>query len=330
MSKLKLILGLFLSVLFLYLAIRKVDYLQMGQALEGGRYWYLIPSTLILFLGHFFRAVRWRLFLSPIQIADTRSLFSALIIGYMANVVTPAHLGEFLRAYVLSRKKKLSMESVFGTIVVERIVDVFSLLLLMLAVFWLYPFPKWVVTSGVVMLTAALILSLLLLLSKKFDAHIETILCRFMPGVLGEKLSCSLKHFLSGIIPLEKNNYLPVSILSIAIWVCYALSYYYALYIFDLNYQFELPWFASLVILVITTISIVVPSSPGYVGAFHFLCQTALLMFGVPAGVALSYATVAHGINILPVLGLGLVFSTMEGIRFSAHVKDHLYAAKAP
>jgi hypothetical protein len=150
-----------------------------------------------------------------------------------------------------------------------------------------------------------------------------------MPGFMGKKISRSLNHFLSGIIPLEKSHYFPVSVLSFAIWLCYAFSYYYALYIFDLNSQFSLPWFASLIILVITTISIVVPSSPGYVGAFHFLCQTSLLMFGVPAGVALSYATIVHGINVLPVLALGLVFSAAEGIRVSAGLKEKLYAGKA-
>jgi hypothetical protein len=329
MHKLKFTLGLFVSLVFLYLAFRSVDLERMAKALREGHYWYLLPATGALFLSHYFRSVRWRFFLAPLQRTDIKSLFSALIIGYMANVVTPAHLGEFLRSYVLSRKKRLPMESVFATIVVERIVDVVSLVLLLLFALWVYPFPTWVVNSGYIMLAIVLGLCLVLFLSKRFDARISSMLCRWLPGVIGEKIACSLDRFLSGIIPLRrKRDYIPVFILTGAIWACYGLSYYFALYIFDLNAQFDLPWFAALVILVITTISIVVPSSPGYVGTYHFLCQTSLLLFGVPAEVSLSYATIAHGINVLPVMALGFVFSAYEGIRIGRHSEEEYAAQK--
>ena len=69
-----------------------------------------------------------------------------------------------------------------------------------------------------------------------------------------------------------------------------------------------------LVLLVMTTISILVPSSPGYVGTYHYLCQLALGLFLVPKGPALSYAVIVHGINILPVLVLGLIILSLEGL----------------
>ena len=316
MKKLKFVFGLILSILFLYLAFRSVDLLQMIQALKSGRYLYVLPATGALLLSHYFRSLRWRYFLDPIGRTDSRSLFSALIIGYMANTVTPAHLGEFLRAYVLSRKKRMAMESVFATIVVERIIDVVTLVLLMLLVLWLYPFPSWVIVSGCIMFGAVMGICLLLLASKRFDTHINTILCRLLPQTLGHKIACSLNNFLSGIVPLkQRSDSVPVLFYTAAIWLCYALSYYFALSVFELNALYDLPWYAAIVILVITTISIVVPSSPGYVGTYHFLCQTSLMFFGVSAEAALSYATIAHGINVLPVMALGFVFAGHEGLR---------------
>jgi hypothetical protein len=71
----------------------------------------------------------------------------------------------------------------------------------------------------------------------------------------------------------------------------------------------------TLVLLVITTISVVVPSSPGYVGTWHFLCQVSLAMFGVPASQALSFAVAIHAVNFLPVLALAILFASYEGVR---------------
>ena len=104
------------------------------------------------------------------------------------------------------------------------------------------------------------------------------------------------------------------AILSAAIWGCYGMVYYLNIVAFHLDQTYYVPWYATLVILVVTTISIVVPSSPGYVGTFHYLCQLSLVMFGVNAGIALSYATVVHAVNVLPVTIIGLVMANIEGV----------------
>ena len=67
-------------------------------------------------------------------------------------------------------------------------------------------------------------------------------------------------------------------------------------------------------VLVFTTISIVVPTSPGYVGTYHYLCQISLVMFGVSATEALSYASIAHAISIVPVTLIGLIMVNYEGV----------------
>ena len=98
-----------MSALFLYLALKDVNFGQMWNSLKNANYWYLLPATLIVFFSHFLRAFRWRYLLDPVKRVDTPRLFSALMIGYGANTVMPAHLGEFLRAYVLSKKHEIPM-----------------------------------------------------------------------------------------------------------------------------------------------------------------------------------------------------------------------------
>jgi uncharacterized protein (TIRG00374 family) len=315
----KLWIGLLISALFLYLAFRRVDFGQMWEALKKANYWYLAPAILILFLSHYLRALRWRYLLDPIKRLDTNSLFLSLMIGYGANAVTPAHLGELLRAYVLSKKREISMGSTFATIVIERIIDVFTLLLLMCLVIFIHPFPDWVVKSGYIMFVATLGLFLLLIFLKtsnwKREAFIGLLL-KPLPERYEHRIKGMIERFLSGIVPLKRwHDYVTVTILSVVIWACYGLAFYFGLEAFDFIKTYHLAWYASLVLLVITTISVVVPSSPGYVGTFHFLCQVSLAMFGVPASSALSYAVVVHAVMFLPVLALAILFASYEGIR---------------
>jgi hypothetical protein len=90
--------------------------------------------------------------------------------------------------------------------------------------------------------------------------------------------------------------------------------YYTCLEAFHFVDAYHLAWYAGLVVLVLTTISVVIPSTPGYVGTYHYLCQVALAMFAVPASEALSFAVVAHFISVVPVLVLGLVCANYEGV----------------
>lgn len=329
----KLWIGLLISALFLYLAFRRVDFGQMWDALKRANYWYLPPAILILFISHYLRAFRWRYLLDPIRRLDTNSLFSSLVIGYGANAVTPAHLGEFLRAYVLSKKREISMGSAFATIVIERIIDVFTLLLLMCLVIFIHPFPDWVVKSGYIMFFATLGLFLLLIFLKSSNSKRETfigILLKPLPERYEHRIKGMIERFLSGIVPLKRwHDYVTVTLLSAVIWACYGLAFYFGLEAFDFIKTYHLAWYASLVLLVITTISVVVPSSPGYVGTFHFLCQASLAMFGVPASPALSFAVVIHAVSFLPVLALAILFASYEGVRIYKPVSES-EVAKGP
>ncbi|MCK5329332.1 MAG: flippase-like domain-containing protein, partial [Candidatus Latescibacteria bacterium] len=120
------------------------------------------------------------------------------------------------------------------------------------------------------------------------------------------------------LVPLQQPwHYAIVALLSVLVWACYAGLFFVTLYAFDFVETYHLPWSASLVVLVITTVSIVVPSSPGYVGTYHWLCMVALRLFGVSESPALSFAIVAHAISVLPVSLVGGVLAWKEGISIS-------------
>lgn len=319
-NKLRLILGCLIGAVFLYIAFRNVDFSQMAEAFGRANYWYLLVVMVVIFFSHYLRVLRWRVLLDPIKRVDIGSLFTSLIIGYMANVVTPAHLGEILRAYVLGKKRGVSASSALATIVVERILDIFALLAIMVLAILVYPFPGWVKHAGYIMLAGTLALFLFLILLKTSYSRVRgplDVLIRPLPAHVREKLWELLERFVAGIVPLRSRaDYGIVVVLSILIWACYGLIFHLSLQAFDFYHLYQLPWLTSLILLVITTIGVVVPSSPGYVGTYHYLCQISLALFGVPGGPALSFAAAVHAVSFIPVLIAGLILSYYEGLGF--------------
>ncbi len=314
----KLVLGMMVSIGFLYLAFGTIDLDKMKESFLTANYWLYIPAALAIFVSHWIRAVRWRYFFKSIKPVRVSRLLSATLIGYMGNTVLPAHLGEVFRANVAGRSESIPTSSVLATVVIERIIDILSLLVIMLVVVFVYPFPDWVTLSGYVMFAGVMGLFLFLYLLKQ-QHRLTVKLMNFGLSLLPKKLSAKLNElittFIDGINGMtKKRDYLKVAILSLAIWSCYWLVFHILFYAFNLVETYNLDTTSSLVLLVITTISVVVPSSPGYVGTYHYLCMKSLELFGVPASIGLSYAFVAHGLSILPTAIVGFVLAWREGI----------------
>ena len=317
----KLGIGVAISAFFLYLAFRQVDLQKLVRVLKNFNGAILILAVLALFVSHWFRAVRHSYFLAPIKRIKNSSLFSALMIGYMANTFLPAHLGELLRAYVIGKKERVSGSSTLATITVERIVDVLSLLIIMGLVFMVYPFPDIVKLSAYLTFIFVMVLVgfLTFVKIKPQETHrIVEIITKPFPGKIGDKLLELLKSFREGVVALkDRQSYMIVFILSIIIWICYAVVFVIGFYAFNFIETYNIPLGASFVVLVITTISILVPSSPGYVGTYHWLCMISLSLFAIPESPAFGYAIVIHAVNIIPVALVGVVFSLKEGIKIS-------------
>ncbi|HSQ35971.1 MAG TPA: lysylphosphatidylglycerol synthase transmembrane domain-containing protein [Candidatus Binatia bacterium] len=322
----KLIVGAALSLLFIFLAFRRVDFSQMGHAFAGADYRFLLPILAVIFFSLILRAWRWQLLLAPIRPVPLPGLFDSLAVGYMANTFLPAHLGEVLRATYARKKSGIAASIIFATIVIERLLDIFALLILMGLALAVFPFPGWVQQSGLIMLALVAVLFVLLLLMKKYRERTLALCSRlgtFLPAKAACKINELLGQFLNGIVPLKRGgHYVLVAVLSLMIWTCYAVTFQLLFHAFAFVRLYHLPWTAALVALVITTISVVVPSSPGYVGSYHFLCQLALGLFAIPKGPALSYAFVLHGINIFPVFFLGLYVLSRDKISLAAITRE--------
>ena len=125
----KVWLGVAVSAVLLWVAVRGVSLDEVLHELRQVRPIWLVPVLASIFVRFWLTALRWQLLLQPVKRIGVHRLFAITMIGFMANNLLPARLGEFVRAYALGRSEALPSSLPFATIVIERLFDGFTLLM---------------------------------------------------------------------------------------------------------------------------------------------------------------------------------------------------------
>lgn len=322
--KKKLIIGILVSLVFLYLAFRKVDYAELWTALKGANYWFIIPNVILGIFTMWMRAFRWKYMVNPIKKVGLGRLFSSVMIGFMANNVLPARLGEFVRAYSLGTKENISKSASFATIVVERLFDGFSILFILWATLFLFPFPEWVKRGSNLFLLMNLgLLAFLIFLEIKTDSTLKFFqsMLRFLPGKLRTKAEEILLKFISGLkVFRDASSLIWILSWSILIWIVTGISNYFIFLAFGLHPPIQ----ASFILLVIVCLGVMLPASPGFVGTFQFFSIVALARFGYDKNIALPFSIVLHACQYIPITLLGLYYLKREHLSLKTLEKESL------
>lgn len=114
-------LGVGIGSVFLYFAVRGLEWDKFWTALKVANYWWLIPGVAIYFIAVWVRAWRWHYLLRPIKIIPTQKMFPVVAIGLAGNNIFPARVGEVLRAVILKRREDVPVSASLATIIVELI-----------------------------------------------------------------------------------------------------------------------------------------------------------------------------------------------------------------
>jgi hypothetical protein len=320
----KLWIGIGISFFFLFLLFRKIDFYKLLAAFKEMNYLYLLPAILSTFISYFFRAVRWRYLLLPLKNTRLCNLFPATIIGYMANNILPARLGEFVRAFVLGEKEGISTSAVFASLVIDRLFDGFTVLLILLFTFFTVELPigmesvqHGLVFGGYVTLTIYIfVVVFLVILKKRTMKTINLIggLLKPFPAKVSEKFIPILGSFIEGVRlsskPAELFALLCSSLViwAFAIWPVNLLLH---------SFGIILPITASMFIMVFLVFAVLVPAAPGYVGTYHAAGVYSLMALGIPKEKALSVALMIHGVNFFPVIIVGLFYLWKNNVSLS-------------
>ena len=295
-----------LAVLFLYLAFRGVDFSKvMEQVSDASLFWMLIFVATVL-LGHYIRAIRWKIILHSVKPdAKMKNLFGALMIGYGVNCVTPK-LGEVTRAIMLGRYEKLSKSSMFGTVIVERVIDIIALgLSVLVSVFlWsssLYETFPWLESALYLSAALMVIILLVIFLSVKLKERFYGVFIKLV-SMLSQKIADRLAYIfdmlIQGFTSLKgTKNYILTVIVTIILLSVYALGSYLGFYMLGMQSVKHVTYSMAWIIMSISAIGVVIPT-PGATGSYHALAiSTLVLLFGFGETISAAYAFLTHIIS---------------------------------
>jgi glycosyltransferase 2 family protein len=308
-------LGLLVSAFFLSIALRGLNLSQFLEALREANYWWLLPGIAVYFGGVWIRTWRWRSMLNHIKPIPLQRLFPVVVIGYMGNNVYPARAGEVLRSYVLRRNEGVAMSASLATVVLERLFDGLVMLLFVVATLPFAPLPeayRGLIVGFSGLFGVALLIFFLLAarperMSRLYALAVDRLLPeRFRPHVHG-----LFDRFIVGLQSLRSPREMATIFLtSTLIWLVETLKYWFVMHAFDFEVSFPVLMLMTAVVNLFTTI----PSTPGYVGTFHYPGIAILTQFGVDQAIATGYTVVLHAALWLPITALGAWYMLRQSI----------------
>ncbi len=292
-----------LGFFLLWLSFRKLDLSEVWIDIENAHYIWVLYSLIAVILSHIVRSLRWNMLINSMGY-KTRlwSTFYSLMIGYMANTAVP-RMGEFVRCGVLSKKEKIPFNALFGTVISERLLDMFMLLLIIffVIIFQIKLLGKYVgdIFSPILRNLSNNVWAISLTVGGIVLFFVLSIwlLYRFRVQIKRLSFYSKVRLFLDGLwegiktIMKLKQKVLFV-VYTFLIWLLYAIMVYFPVKM--LPETAFLNFGDALTLLGIGSLGIVAPV-PGGIGAYHFIIKSLLHeVYGIDAVAAGSFAAITH------------------------------------
>ena len=308
--------GIVISIVCLWLALRGTDFRQIGQMLAQAQLWLGLPLLLSYILFYWIKAVRWRLMLQPIHQTSAKELFIPMMMGFFANNILPAHLGEFVRMYLGAKMLKLSNAQVLATIILERIFDFLAVVLFLgVALILGGRVSEQLANAGYVV---AFIGLALLLMTAIFAVYTQVFLrlihnaTFFLPQKLRHKILHHLEIGALGFDSLKRADLLAgIVVTSLLQWLLIGVGIYCGM----MSVGIEAPISASFVVLAATVFAVTLPAAPGFFGTMQLAFTLSLQPYAIGESQAFAASVVYHSITYLFVTLLGLYLMRHLGYR---------------
>jgi glycosyltransferase 2 family protein len=314
-----------LSLGLLALFLRGAHLSEVWSEIKDANAWLIGISVGMTVVNMVVRAIRWQYLLAPVGEVGFRPSFRTTMIGFAANTVLPARAGEVIRPYLLARQEGLSGTAAFATIVVERLLDGVTVVLLLAAfvLFFASGMPANNAVYRAVRLGGLLVGAgtVFILGVMFFAAGDPQALGRWafklehlLPGRATHMLAELLQRFAEGLAVVRAPIRLLVALaLSFPLWLSIALG----IWTVTSAFHIAMPFTGSFLLMAVMVVGVAVPT-PGGVGAFEAVTRIGLTSFwGVANDRAVGAALVLHATSILPTVALGFLFLIQDGLDFS-------------
>jgi len=325
---LQFILSLIIVIACLYYLFEELSWSDFSRTLKETDLRYVMLAFIFMTISFIIRITRWKYLLISIKDISFRRLLSPMFIGFMANIL-PARAGEFLRAWILQkREKSVPFTAAFGSVVLERVFDMMTILLFM-TFFLLFgdltsnhnggsdKIMGLVHKLGNASILLLIILSGFVWCVYKYPDKIAIMGKRIL-NPLSQKFAdifeSLIQSFSKGFSVLDSfKRLMIVFVLSFFVWVFSFISLYVLLYAFPGSVP-QNPFSASGLLLIAITGSTFVPS-PGYIGPYQVACQWVLSEhYGFSKAVGVGYGLLHWSIGMVPIIVIGIIFLYLENI----------------
>ena len=290
---LKSILGIFLSVLCVWWAFKDFELSSFLSILLEIKISYLLLATFLLWISVWLRSFRWQYLFQPDKIPNIFLLYRSEMIGHFGNNILPLRLGELFRVYIINKDLQISKSYVFGTIVLERLLDLVSFLFFSIILIIISPYGHYLSKNFLWLVFFISIFIMFIFLISKFIGGMENKIW-FLNN---------LEQIVLGVKSIRFEAIFPIILLSIMIWFIYLIN----IYLLQLAFDFNLDFIKILMVLVFSFMAIGVPAAPGMVGTYHAAVKFAvvdLLGFSSVQGSAFALVSHAYGYILLTLIGL--------------------------
>jgi uncharacterized protein (TIRG00374 family) len=309
-------LGVAISVVSLYLVIRQVDLGAVGRVLGSAAPGWVAGVTACIAIDVLCRTVRWQGLLAPIQRVRFVPVLGYLLVGYLANNVLPARLGELVRSHYLGDRENMSRATTLGTIVVERVVDTAVLVAIASAAI-LVLHVRGVVASAVLVglgITGLLIVGL----AAALVAHRLPYADRAVAAVARWPSVISLAGRLRGGLAVAgRPRTVAVAVgWSVVAWSATVVGFAAAGHAVGV----ELTWGQAALLAAGVSLATAIPAGPGYLGTFELAAVQIAAVFGVGADPAVALAVLVHAVILVLTSAGGAVALLLLGWRRKAGV----------
>lgn len=326
-SHVRNIVVLAVAVGLVVLFLRNVDLWRVGADIVRARPEWLALSLATMFVNLAIRALRWQYLLEPLGRTSFASSFRATAVGFAATAILPARAGEVIRPYFLARRERhherMSATGAFATIILERLLDVVTVLVLLASYVFVFGRERGVTnpvlfawlkavggTAAVASFGALIVLFVLAGNPERLRTTMER-LERVLPSALAGLIAKIAEKFARGLGAIRRpGRLLGALVWSFPLWLSIAAG----IWSVAVAFQLAVPFTGSFLLLSLLVLGVTVPT-PGAVGGFHAAFRYgATAFFGAPDDAAVGAAIVLHLLSVGPSLLLGLWFAAQEGL----------------
>lgn len=313
-QKVRLLIGSLISLVLLGWVIWTTDWAEVWFELTQANPWFLIASVVSVAAGIYLRTWRWMMMLEPeVPNRPYWALFDIVNLGYLANNILPARLGDVLRSYLAADWTPSTFTFALSTTAVERILDSLFVVIMLFGVLPFLPVPAGAATGGLLLGVAFFIAGIVLAVMAWYREQSE----RFIRAVLRplplneEVWSARLVSLLDGFaLVRQPARFARVLFITIIIWIVAIAGYWFLFLAFDL----PLGFLSGAFVIGAAALGMAIPSGPASAGTYDLAAAGALTLLGVNSNLAGGVAVVLHAINFVVITVFGIWSLARRGV----------------